>query len=82
MSKSFMSSGTDLSGADVKDKLTQAHLDKVLEKRKRKGINEIYRNEDALLMCRQNEPRPIRVRSGSPTDLKLKYPSTSIDKKV
>ena len=80
LGKSFLSSGTDLSGADLKDKLTQANLDRVNEKRKRQGINDLYKIEDALHMCVQNEPRSIRVRSGSPKNLKLKYPS--IDKKV
>ena len=74
LGKSFLSSGTDLSGGDVKDKLSQAYLDQVNEKRRRKGLAELFKSEDVLQMCNQNDPRAIRVRSGSPKNLKLKYP--------
>lgn len=71
--KSILSSGTDISG---EHKLTQTYLDKVNERRKVKGLNELFKNETSLHACNQTEARAIRLRSGSPKNLKLKYPSS------
>ena len=70
MGKSFLSSGTDLSA----DKLTQSQLDKVNNKRRQQGITQLIKSQPGLLSCTLNETRALRMRSGSPKNLKLKYP--------